>query len=1155
MKTYNVSPYFDDFDESKNFHQIMFKPGVAVQARELTQLQTILRDQIEKFGNHIFKHGSVVIPGNSFADLATPYIKLQPTFSGNDIIPSDFEGNVVVGNTTGIRAYVQKAVASTETDPATLYLSYFNGSAEGNIVFADNEEIYLESDTNIRALTQASSSSGAGSLAFINEGVYYINGSFVFVEKQSVVIDKYSSSPSCSVLLEIKENVVTSIDDETLLDPAQGSYNYAAPGANRVQITLTLVTLPLGTPLSQNYVEIMRYKEGILEEHAKTPKYSELEKSLARRTFDESGNYVVNGLKVAVKEHLKTNTNFGVYTGGDPDLLVAEVDPGRAYINGFEVSKISKTRINVPKARGTDHIKNTSVVVRPEYGQYILVTGLVGTLSIRDRQIIDIYNDNDPNESSATKIGTARVIGIDLLTGDPSTGLIYKLFITDLTLESSYTIESAGGIRYGSGKYGTVLTEYIAPISGGGFTYSEVISNISGRTATVHYWNVNTGQLFAFKHDHTKETPRIGDLITGASSGTTSTISSKRIIESDGQSGLIFNLPKTVLFSLRDPQTNSYNLSYTVQKELSITTNSSGNGSVSVSSGEEVLQPEAGTFIAIGPSGVISNNLFSLNTNGTILSIENGPPSSVIKVYAAVEKTNVSPKTKTLASNTEVITSPGNTVILEKTDIIGITSVIDSTGDVTANYSFSNGQTSHAYTRGRLILKSGATPPSGNLTISYTYYQHSVPGDFFTIDSYPEGILDSTTVFVTSTGTKYNLPACLDFRPSVGEDGEFTGTESRKNDLIVSGTTFTSSLQFYVPRIDTLVVNSAGNISVVTGSPSEEPRAPDVPKNQFPLNVLYIPEYTKSSTDVKSRRLSVQRYTMRDIDNVTKRIDRIENFTTLSAVEQGTINFEIPDAATGLNRFKTGYVVENFTKPLVMARSTFPGFASTFVAGNLEPSMEDIICPLELLENSSSNYVVSGNRVMLPYTEEVFAEQNLSSRVTNVNPFLVIRWNGILDVNPSTDSWVETRDLATIFDEETETVTVNNYVPCPPGRNEPDPAPVPNPVVSTTYGGLYGEILGRGGEDEGVIYWVERAKEVSDEELINEFVEAATRNYESGGESTLSAEGIRQVLAGDAARDEFGKLIITQTTFERGSGSTATVGKYSDASMFSYVNS
>jgi hypothetical protein len=53
-----TTPYYDDFAQEKNFHRILFKPGFSVQARELTQLQTILQDQIKKFANHIFVDGS-----------------------------------------------------------------------------------------------------------------------------------------------------------------------------------------------------------------------------------------------------------------------------------------------------------------------------------------------------------------------------------------------------------------------------------------------------------------------------------------------------------------------------------------------------------------------------------------------------------------------------------------------------------------------------------------------------------------------------------------------------------------------------------------------------------------------------------------------------------------------------------------------------------------------------------------------------------------------------------------------------------------------------------------------------------------------------------------------------------------------------------------
>ena len=57
----NIDPYYDDFDEGKNFHRLLFRPGFAVQARELTQLQSILQNQIDRFGEHIFKEGSLRI--------------------------------------------------------------------------------------------------------------------------------------------------------------------------------------------------------------------------------------------------------------------------------------------------------------------------------------------------------------------------------------------------------------------------------------------------------------------------------------------------------------------------------------------------------------------------------------------------------------------------------------------------------------------------------------------------------------------------------------------------------------------------------------------------------------------------------------------------------------------------------------------------------------------------------------------------------------------------------------------------------------------------------------------------------------------------------------------------------------------------------------
>jgi len=72
----NVNPYWDDFNESKDYYKILFRPGVSVQTRELNQLQTILQNQVERFGNHLFKSGTIVSGCNFTYNSFAPYIKI-----------------------------------------------------------------------------------------------------------------------------------------------------------------------------------------------------------------------------------------------------------------------------------------------------------------------------------------------------------------------------------------------------------------------------------------------------------------------------------------------------------------------------------------------------------------------------------------------------------------------------------------------------------------------------------------------------------------------------------------------------------------------------------------------------------------------------------------------------------------------------------------------------------------------------------------------------------------------------------------------------------------------------------------------------------------------------------------------------------------------
>lgn len=298
MKTYNTAPYFDDFDENNKFYKILFRPGYAVQARELTQLQTILQNQVKRQGDHIFKDGAMVIPGQMSIDTGVGYVKIQDTTLNVAL----FAGNEVVGNSSGLTGRIVYATAAEGIDPAVLFVKYTNsGTDTVTKEFAPNEELTI-GGVNIVQLSN-SSPTGIASLATIERGVYYIRGSFVLCDTQTIVLEKYSSTPTYRVGLEVSETEVAPEDDELLLDNAQGSTNYAAPGAHRYYIDLILAKRDIDSIEDQNFIELLRVEDGSIKRRVSTTGYSELEKTLARRTYDESGNYVVRPFTIDVREH------------------------------------------------------------------------------------------------------------------------------------------------------------------------------------------------------------------------------------------------------------------------------------------------------------------------------------------------------------------------------------------------------------------------------------------------------------------------------------------------------------------------------------------------------------------------------------------------------------------------------------------------------------------------------------------------------------------------------------------------------------------------------------------------------------------------------------------------------------------------------------
>ena len=197
---FNLSPYYDDFAESKKFHRILFRPAFAVQARELTQSQTILQNQIEKFGDHMFKQGAMVIPGQVSIDTNYESVKLTSK-SASSI--NDYLNTNLTGATSGVTAKVINVFATDGTDPDTLFVKYERaGTNNTSLVFTDGETITSDASGNPTAVV---ATTHIGSAAGIKAGTYYINGFFVSVDDSTLILDKYTNEPSYRIGLTVTE--------------------------------------------------------------------------------------------------------------------------------------------------------------------------------------------------------------------------------------------------------------------------------------------------------------------------------------------------------------------------------------------------------------------------------------------------------------------------------------------------------------------------------------------------------------------------------------------------------------------------------------------------------------------------------------------------------------------------------------------------------------------------------------------------------------------------------------------------------------------------------------------------------------------------------------------------------------------------------------
>lgn len=1135
---FNTEPYYDDFDETKKFYRILFRPGYAVQARELTQLQTILQNQISRHGDHIFKEGAMVIPGQLSIDTSIGYVKLEPSYSSilTDTIIEDLVG-LTIQNSTGLTAEVITYAKSIGSEPATLYVRYTNSGNSGTEkTFAAGDVL---TDLNSTYSVQAASTSpvGVGSIATIEQGVYYIKGHFVLVEPQTIILDKYTNTPSYRIGLLTEETIVTAEEDETLFDNAQNSFNYAAPGAHRYSITATLTKLSPSSESDADFIELVRTGDGQVKKEVRRTEYAVLEETFARRTYDESGNYTVKNFEIDVREYRSNNRgawvagrvyltgdvvtnsgntyvarnsatslsstapthtsgavydgpgntgvqwewtdnpyyNRGVFVPGTSDNLSTNqaneaklaigLEPGKAYVQGYEIEKVATEYVAVQKSR--DFVQLENQFISSQVGNYILVTNVNNLPPLADFGEVTLYDRITSSvgvaPSGATAIGTARVRFMEWHNGTIGTQTaVYKVGLFDIKMNGNFDFSRK------------VKSLFFAVSGDTNLSFSADIQPVLTRVvgaATASSSTTITGSGTSFQTDFI-----VGDVvsfggtlrrITAIASQVSMTVDSSititgsaidlvttNIVEPEYTS-LVFPLPYYAIKDVRSTLLTNDTV-YTVYETFTGTATVSGSPTLtlSTSSGTFASSAETDNYIVVDNDATAGGAIVapvSITPSGSSVTIALSSTYSgrSMKVVAAVNKSGavLTEKTKTLVSSATIefttkATAQNSVLLLGKADGYRLISVKMKSGtfaspgstysiDITDRYEFDNGERSTHYDQSRLNLKNSYAPPEAPIEVTFDYFTHST-GDYFTVNSYPANVDYKALPFFNGI----SLRDCIDFRPRIDDAGTtFSGSGASVSLVPKRGIDVVADFTYYLSRKVKIAVDFAGNFFAIDGVPSLNPGAPLDPSLGLVLYELTLEPYTfgVNNNNVQINRIDNKRYTMRDIGKLEKRIDNLEYYTSLSLLEQQTESLEVIDA-DGETRFKNGFIVDGFA-----GHNTGDSFSPDYVCSidmeraELRPffSMQNI----NMLEKNSSdtarssaNYKLYGDVITLPVTNHVpLITQPYASRLENINPFAVFTFLGDVKINPSSDDWFEIdRRPDLIVDIEGNFQTVKN---------------------------------------------------------------------------------------------------------------------------------
>lgn len=245
----SIANYYNLYDETKGFTEILFRAGKILQSKELNEMQSILKNQIKKVGDTVLTDGDII---------------------------------------------------------------------EGcQLVIADNK----------KSIT-------------LTKGKVYLNGNVHDIPDTTLSITGQGTE---TIGVILKEMVITPDEDTDLNDIATGFDNYNQDGAFRLKEYVEVTLNDYSSTIIYTLVDGMQLSINTAEDLTQLDK---INSTLARRTFDESGNYKVSGLTI---------TDKGV---NDTNYIYVSVEAGKAYVRGYEVSKETAQTVRIARATSTREQRN-----------------------------------------------------------------------------------------------------------------------------------------------------------------------------------------------------------------------------------------------------------------------------------------------------------------------------------------------------------------------------------------------------------------------------------------------------------------------------------------------------------------------------------------------------------------------------------------------------------------------------------------------------------------------------------------------------------------------------------------------------------------------------------------------------------------------------